>query len=169
MPFWNKEPEAEKEQETTLAEAAVVEPPTRKKEKETMGRDDRQTSEMNALLGKGASFEGKLTFEGTVRIDGVFKGEVVTDDVLIVGEAATLEAEVKVGTAVVNGEVKGNITASKAVELHSPAKVRGNLTTPSLLIEKGVVFEGACSMGAQGRKEASGPVRVEPLPSAEQK
>ena len=128
-----------------------------------MGRDDRTTSEMNALLGKGATFEGKLTFEGTVRIDGIFKGEIITSDVLIIGESAKVEAEVKVGTAVVNGEVVGNITASQSVELHSPARVRGNLASPSLLIEKGVTFEGSCSMDA--RRAA----KPEPAPVPEKK
>lgn len=122
-----------------------------------MAREERQTSEMNALLGKGASFEGKLTFEGTVRVDGIFKGEIHTDDVLVIGETAKVEAEMKVGTAVVNGEVRGNITATKAIELSNPAKVRGNLKTPSLMIEKGVIFEGSCSMDADTRKVAPPP------------
>lgn len=169
MPFWNKDPETVIDQDLDAPEQPVEQPPPRKKEKKDMARDDRQTSDMNALLGRGASFEGKLTFEGTVRIEGNFKGEIVTNDVLIIGESAMVEAEVKVGTAVVNGEVKGNITAAKAVELHSPAKVRGNLATPSLLIEKGVVFEGACSMETGGRAGAKAPSKVEPLPAAEKK
>jgi cytoskeletal protein CcmA (bactofilin family) len=135
-------------------------PPPRKKEIPNMGRDDRQTAEMNALLGRGTSFEGKLTFEGTVRIDGIFKGEIHTSDVLIIGETARVEAEVKVGTAIVNGEVVGNITAAQAVELHAPAKVRGNLATPSLLIEKGVVFEGACTMDTGMRRPKVEPLQV---------
>lgn len=163
MPFWNKGPEPPPDQEKLTEETKVEQPPPRKKEKREMARDDRQTPEMT-LLGKGASFEGKLTFEGTVRIDGNFKGEIITDDVLMVGDSAKVEAEVRVGTAVVNGDIKGNITASKAVELHSPAKVRCDLSTPSLLIEKGVVFEGSCAMDEGGRKSAPSPQRPEQTP-----
>lgn len=110
-----------------------------------MSRDG-ATGTIKTLLGPGASFEGKLSFEGTVRLEGSFKGEVFTDDELVIGEGATVDAEVKVGTIVVHGEVKGNITAQKSVELHHPAKVFGNISTPSLTIEKGVVFEGTCRM-----------------------
>ncbi len=107
---------------------------------------------VTTLLGKGSEFEGKLSFEGTVRVDGKLTGEIFTDDVLIVGEGAEVNAEVNVGAIVVQGIVRGNITAKRSVEIHSPGKVKGNINTPSLLIEKGVFFDGHCQMdsGAAG-------------------
>ena len=104
------------------------------------------TGELNALLGKGSEFDGKLVFEGTVRIDGTFTGEITTSDMLIIGESAKVTAEVACGTIVVNGEVNGNIRATQSVELHKPARVKGDVTTPSLMIERGVVFEGRTRM-----------------------
>jgi len=104
------------------------------------------SSDLNALLGRGSEFEGKLTFEGTVRIDGKFTGSIVTGDVLVVGEGAKISAEITCGTIIVHGEVTGNIRAKNAVELHHPAKVRGNIESPSLMVEKGVVFEGQSKM-----------------------
>jgi len=100
----------------------------------------------NAILDKGSEFEGKLTFEGTVRIDGKFKGEIFSDANLVIGESGKVEADISVGAVVVSGEVVGNIKASQKVEIHSPGVVRGNITTPALIIEEGVVFEGSCSM-----------------------
>ena len=102
--------------------------------------------DLNALLGRGSEFEGKLTFEGTVRIDGKFNGTILTDDTLVVGEGAKVSAEVTCGTIVVHGEVVGNIRARGAVELHQPARVRGNIETPSLMVDRGVVFEGQAKM-----------------------
>ncbi|HEX2567929.1 MAG TPA: polymer-forming cytoskeletal protein [Polyangia bacterium] len=102
--------------------------------------------EINTLLGKGSSFEGKLIFEGTVRIDGTLTGEIFSDDVLVVGEGAKVMAKIEVGVLIVEGYVEGNVRASRAVELHAPARVRGNLETPSLFIDKGVIFEGNCKM-----------------------
>ncbi|MHB1845777.1 MAG: bactofilin family protein [Deltaproteobacteria bacterium] len=102
--------------------------------------------DLNALLGKGSEFEGKLSFEGTVRIDGKFSGEIHTNDVLVIGEGAKIQAEISAGSVVVNGEVSGNIKAKTSIELHHPARVRGNLETPSLSIDKGVIFEGGCKM-----------------------
>jgi len=114
-------------------------------------REDEQMSvrsggDLNALLGKGSEFEGKLTFEGTVRIDGKFSGEIHTNDVLVIGEGARVQAEINAGSVVINGEVQGNIRAKTSIELHPPAKVRGNLEAPSLSIDKGVMFEGTCKM-----------------------
>jgi cytoskeletal protein CcmA (bactofilin family) len=101
---------------------------------------------VTTLLGKGSEFEGKLSFEGTVRVDGKLTGEIFTDDVLIVGEGAEVNAEVTVGSIVIQGTVRGNITAKRSVEIHSPGRVRGNINTPSLFIEKGVFFDGNCQM-----------------------
>jgi cytoskeletal protein CcmA (bactofilin family) len=102
--------------------------------------------ELNAILGKGSEFEGKLTFEGTVRIDGKFSGEISTSDVLVIGEGARVQAEISAGSVVINGEVQGNVRAVNSIELHQPARVRGNLETPQLSIDKGVIFEGTSKM-----------------------
>jgi cytoskeletal protein CcmA (bactofilin family) len=110
-------------------------------------------SELNALLGRGSEFDGKLTFEGTVRIDGKFTGTIVTNDVLVVGEGAKVSAEITCGTLIVHGEVQGNVRAKTLIELHQPAKVRGNLETPSLMIEKGVMFEGQAKMEGIGAQK----------------
>ena len=104
------------------------------------------SADLNALLGKGSEFEGKLAFEGKVRIDGTFTGEISTNDLLQVGEGARVQAEITCGTIVVEGEIVGNIRATQAVELRRPAKIHGDITTPSLVIEKGVIFEGRSRM-----------------------
>lgn len=104
--------------------------------------------EINTLLGRGSTFEGKLTFEGTVRIDGNFKGEVFTDGILVIGEGAEVEAEIEVATVIIEGQVRGNVRAKQLVEIHAPGRVFGNLVTPSLFIDRGVLFEGNCHMDA---------------------
>jgi cytoskeletal protein CcmA (bactofilin family) len=112
--------------------------------------------EITTLLGRGATFEGKLTFEGTVRIDGRFKGEVFTDDTLVIGEGAIVEAELDVGEVIIQGVVVGNIKAKRSIEVHAPGRVKGDVHTPSLQIDKGVMFEGRSFMEAatQGRPPA---------------
>jgi cytoskeletal protein CcmA (bactofilin family) len=102
--------------------------------------------EISTLLGQGSEFEGKLTFEGTVRIDGVLKGEVFSDDVLIIGEGARVDAEIDIGEIIIQGTVTGNIRARRSIEVLAPGRVNGDLTTPSLQIGKGVIFEGRSFM-----------------------
>jgi cytoskeletal protein CcmA (bactofilin family) len=114
--------------------------------------------DLNALLGRGSEFEGKLTFEGTVRIDGKFTGTIVTNDVLVVGEGAKVNAEITCGTIIVHGEINGNVRAKNAIELHHPAKMRGNIEAPSMMIEKGVMFEGSCKMEGIDKGGAAKPL-----------
>lgn len=103
-------------------------------------------SEVNALLGKGSSFDGKLVFEGTVHINGQFTGEIHSSDTLVVGEGAKVKGDIVVGTLIVMGDVEGTVRARHAVEMHAPARVRGQVSAPQLIIDRGVVFEGTSKM-----------------------
>jgi len=85
--------------------------------------------EVTTLLGRGSEFEGKLSFEGIVRIDGKLTGEIFTHDILIIGEGAEVKAEINVGSMIIEGSVQGNINAKRSVELRTPGKVRGNIVT----------------------------------------
>lgn len=105
--------------------------------------------QMNGLLEKGCEFEGKLTFEGTVRINGTFTGEVFSEGTLVIGEGAKIDAKIDVGSCIIHGEVSGSIKAGERIEMHAPAIVRGDIAAQTLVIEEGVVFEGSCSMGTQ--------------------
>ena len=120
--------------------------------------------EITTLLGRGAAFEGKLTFEGTVRIDGRFKGEVFSDDVLVIGEGAQVEAQIDVGEVIIQGTVVGNITAKRSIEIHAPGRVKGDLHTPSLQIDKGVIFEGRSFMEQAQQARQAAPAAAKPAP-----
>jgi len=101
---------------------------------------------VTALLDQGARFEGRLTFEGTVRIGGEFKGEIFTKDALVINEGAEVQADIEADTIVICGRVEGNLFARRRVIMHPPAALRGTVTSPSLRIDEGVVFEGASYM-----------------------
>src|SRR3954465_5643883 len=110
----------------------------------------RPPGELNALLGKGSQFEGKLLFEGTVRIDGKFSGEIISTDTLIIGEGAEVKADPQIRPLTCLGAFQGDAKASKSIELKAPAKVRGNITTASIVIERGVFFDGTCKIDTGG-------------------
>ncbi len=113
----------------------------------------------DALLGRGSEFEGKLTFEGTVRIVGKFTGEIFSEGTLVVGEGAKVQATITVDTVIIQGEVVGDIKARSGVELHAPGRLQGNLQTGSLVIQKGGVFDGHCTMQS---RETARPVTIPP-------
>lgn len=115
-----------------------------------MGRETgaRVIGEIKAFLGEGTEFKGVLSFQGTVRIDGRLEGEVVGDELLIVGEDGVVRAEVEVGSLVSSGRIEGNIRARKRVELLASSTVIGTISTPCLVVMEGATLNGTCDMGA---------------------
>lgn len=109
-------------------------------------------TEVAAFLGTGTEFNGTLTFEGTIRIDGKVSGEVISQDTLVVGENAEVDAEINVGVLVCRGQVSGNVKASGRIELHETSELRGNISTPQLMISEGAIFHGSCEMPQAGDK-----------------
>jgi cytoskeletal protein CcmA (bactofilin family) len=98
------------------------------------------------FLGKEAFFKGDLSFKGTLCIDGSFVGQINTNDILIITEDGKIEADIQAGTVICEGLVKGNIIASKKVELRPKSKIIGNIESPSLIIEVGARLDGKCNM-----------------------
>lgn len=103
-------------------------------------------SAVTGVIDHGCEFEGKLCFQGTVRISGTFRGEIFTPDTLIIGEGARVHGEIDAGAVIISGEVNGTIRAKHRVEIHRPAVFRGDILTPSLSVDEGVIFEGSSKM-----------------------
>lgn len=125
----------------------------KKQKSETSGIFERVTGvtlgegpSVNAFLDKGTRFEGKLTFEGTVRIDGKFQGEIFSQDKLVIGDSGDVEGSIEVGHCIISGRFRGELTARDRVELQAPAKFFGTLSTPTLIVAEGVVLEGNVHM-----------------------
>ncbi|MCK5913163.1 MAG: polymer-forming cytoskeletal protein [Desulfuromusa sp.] len=114
-------------------------------------------ADIKAFLGPGSKFEGKLSFDEMVRLDGMFSGEICSSDTLIVGETAEIEGKIQVGALILSGRFKGDIKATTMVEFRAPAQVEGSVETPSLKIDEKVLFNGEIKMpgtiGAAEKKE----------------
>jgi cytoskeletal protein CcmA (bactofilin family) len=102
--------------------------------------------EVIAFVGKGVEFKGIITYDGTVRIDGMLNGEIHTDGILLIGEDAVITAKVTAGTIISKGKITGDLTAREKVRLLSPAVLNGSVKTPMLSMEEGVLFNGTCEM-----------------------
>ncbi|HSN99856.1 MAG TPA: polymer-forming cytoskeletal protein [Candidatus Nanopelagicales bacterium] len=125
-------------------------------------------TEINALLGRGTHFEGKLFFEGRVRIDGSFRGEIRGEEVLVIGEGAMVVGEIHVGTCIVTGgEVQASIRARDGIELYAPSRVTGALHAPAIFIDRGVQFDGSCKMAPLEETSPAAPAdEAPPRPEA---
>ena len=102
-------------------------------------------SQLNGFLDAGSHLRGDLHFEDTFRIDGKLTGKVDSTGDLYVGERGEVEGEVKVGRLFVSGRVQAIVQAQR-VEVAPGGQLRGEVETPTLVIDEGAIFEGQSRM-----------------------
>ncbi|MHC1699998.1 MAG: polymer-forming cytoskeletal protein [Humidesulfovibrio sp.] len=107
---------------------------------------DNSSGELNAFLGTGTRFTGQLQFEGSVRIDGQFQGNISSPGTLILGREAVVKGEVDVASLNANGTIVGIVRATRHIHLHEHAVVDGLLVTPALGMDEGAVINGTIEM-----------------------
>jgi cytoskeletal protein CcmA (bactofilin family) len=106
----------------------------------------KEVEEIKAFLGQGAEFIGKLIFNGSVRIDGNFQGEIFGQGSLVVGEGALVKANIAVKSVYISGDVQGDIEVKEKINIHSKGKFSGDVHTPVFIMEEGAVFDGRSHM-----------------------
>ena len=104
------------------------------------------TEKISTILGRETNFHGILKFRESLKIDGKFEGEIESPGFLYVENGAVVKANIKVGSIVIGGVVRGNVEASERLEMLATGQVYGNIRTAKLNIADGVVFEGKCEM-----------------------
>jgi cytoskeletal protein CcmA (bactofilin family) len=108
--------------------------------------DLKTIEKITTTLGKETNFNGTLKFKESLKIDGSFEGEIESSGYLYIENGATVTANIRVGSVVIGGIVRGNVEASEKLEMLATGKVYGNIRTAKLKIADGVVFEGKCEM-----------------------
>lgn len=127
---------------------------------------------INSIIGEGTKFKGEFDLNGLLRIDGDFTGIIRTKGKVLVGKNGRAECTLNAGTVVVGGVVRGEIVSSEKVIILSTGLVLGNITTPRLIVEEGVIFNGSCRITtppptdngharANGQKLAAKPLPVD--------
>jgi len=120
---------------------------------------------LTAFIDQGSEFEGRLSFKNTVRIDGAFKGEISSENTLIVGEPGTVSASIRSRHVIVSGEVSGDVVATERLVVHKTGRVDGDIQTPKLVVEDGAVIEGRVQMDGAAGRPARGNGKAEPVPA----
>lgn len=108
---------------------------------------------LNGFVDRGAVLEGTLRFEDTFRIDGTVKGTIISEQELIVGDAGTVEGEIRVGRLAVSGTIRGVVFARERIEIHRGAKIYAELHTPALVVEEGAIIQGPVETGPDSGKK----------------
>jgi cytoskeletal protein CcmA (bactofilin family) len=117
----------------------------------------KEVEEIKAFLGQGAEFAGKLIFNGSVRIDGKFEGEIFGQGSLVVGKGATVKANIAVKSVYISGDVEGNIEVNEKMNIHSTGKFSGDVRTPVFIMEEGAIFDGRSHMAEMSDKKSDVP------------
>jgi cytoskeletal protein CcmA (bactofilin family) len=112
-------------------------------------RKEYDENKITGFFDKDTEFKGELTFKGSFRIDGYFKGTINSDSTLVIGEQGKVEADIKVGYLVISGEIKGTVRATDKVEVHNRGRVIGTIITPKLAVEEGAFLDANCQAGEQ--------------------
>jgi len=121
-----------------------------------------KTSGHGTVIADGSEIEGKFTFSGTATINGRLRGEIVSNDSLVVGEKGIVNGSIRAGVVHIAGEVVGDVTASDRLELHSQCRVYGDVEAPVVIIEEGALLEGQCRMGRNRPATVTQPVSRDP-------
>ncbi len=101
---------------------------------------------INSIIGAGTKFKGEFELSGVLRIDGDFTGSVRTKGRVFISSTGRAECVMHAGNVVVGGIVRGDIYSSEKVTILSTGMVIGTITTPRLVIEDGVIFNGVCKV-----------------------
>jgi len=109
-------------------------------------KDTQLEEEIKTVLGAQTVFRGTLRFRDSLKILGRCEGRIESPGALIIGKGAEVFAEIKVGSVVIAGTVKGNVEATVQTEISATGKLIGNLRTAQLKVEDGTVFEGKVEM-----------------------
>lgn len=104
---------------------------------------------INSLVGEGARFDGDISLGGLFRVDGDFSGRIRRADKVLIGKNGRAQCSIRAGTVVIGGVVKGDIVASHKVVILSTGMAIGNITSPRLYVEEGVVLHGSCTVNEQ--------------------
>jgi len=107
-------------------------------------KNSKPSSKIDTLVGAGSRIDGDVRFSGGLRVDGVVSGNIVSEDAgtLVLSEEATIEGEIRVAHAVINGQVAGPIHARESLELQAKARVTGDVHYAALEVHLGAVVEG---------------------------
>jgi|WetSurMetagenome_2_1015567.scaffolds.fasta_scaffold512989_1 cytoskeletal protein CcmA (bactofilin family) len=134
---------------------------------------------INSIIGEGTRFKGEFDLNGLLRIDGDFTGTIRTKGKVLVGKNGRAECTLHAGTVVIGGVVRGEVFAMEKVIILSTGLVLGNITTPRLIVEEGVILHGSCRItivtpeagkgnGQDGKagERAAAPLPREAVPAA---
>src|SRR3954449_8423014 len=120
-------------------------PPARERKDKQMAADNGEVM----IVGAGARLEGNVVSAGSLRIDGQVKGQINADGDVMLSPQSQVEADIRAQNVSVAGKFKGSIVVKGRAEINRGGRVDGNVTSKTLVVEEGAVFQGQSIMDQQ--------------------
>ena len=113
-----------------------------------VSRPSFSSENLNGFIDEGTEFVGELRFRDTFRVDGIVRGRIVSDNMLVIGESGFVEAEIDCGVVSIRGRVRGHIRARDRIEILAGARVEATLDSPRMVVEEGATLAGEADVGS---------------------
>ena len=107
---------------------------------------DMEEEDYDTVLAKDIEFEGTVELKKPLMIKGIFSGEIISESALSIEDGAVVKADIKVGSLVIKGSLRGNVTASTVIRIFPTGKLIGDVTAPEVVLDSGCYFTGHCEM-----------------------
>ncbi len=130
------------------------------------GTKEGASEEWTGFIDRGVMLEGTLTVTGTFRIDGNVKGNIISEQTVILGEGAKVEGQIEGNRVVIAGRFDGVIFAKGRVEIQVKGVVTGEVHAPCMVIDPGGIFDGRCHMLASSESASTVTIPIRAAGSA---
>jgi len=121
------------------------------------------------IIGAGAKLEGTVVSAGSLRVDGQVKGKISAEGDVMLAPQSQVDADIKAQNVSVAGRFKGSLQVRGRAELNRGGRVEGTITSKTLVIEEGGIFQGQSIMDQQAAsKPQAEPARPPKAPQPAQ-
>jgi cytoskeletal protein CcmA (bactofilin family) len=129
----------------------------------SMSMSREASREVGTVVGKAVKIEGNLIAKEDIRVEGIVEGKIITEKHLYIGEGAVINADIEAHSALIAGDVHGNVKITTRLELANAAKINGNVKAKVVVMSEGAVLNGQCEMNKEGDKKPAVEVNKTPI------
>lgn len=110
------------------------------------GRISNKAKKIDTYIGVQSVITGTITTSGSISVNGVLEGDIVSKGEVILGKNGVIKGNVQAHNITASGQITGNLNITNFVKLTSSSIINGDITTKSIIADEGSTFNGQCHM-----------------------
>lgn len=111
--------------------------------------NENTSNKIDNLIGKQCKIIGTLTGKGVLKVDGIIEGNIFWEDDIILADSSLCKGTISCENAIINGKIHGNVICKNMLTIDSLGKINGDITMDTLIINKGGILNGNCTMSSK--------------------